>query len=259
MSIPHKFYQTNFTKEFKTHSAILDISPYKPEVMIIGTFNPATPNANFADFFYGRNYFWTVFKNLFIHNSINLTKTRMPTRGLPPKTLNPTLQEILQLCKKLRLTFSDLILEVLHYDDPQYQLLSNDNVILNNIEYNLIQDGKNNSAKGLQQLDTIKQVHWNTKNIINYLCDNPQIKTIYFTRQPTGIWAEQWNLIIRHTCNVGRVATNLYTPSGQSLSGKPRMNSLINHWINNENPNFGKLDNEWIKNHGVNIENFQQE
>ncbi len=53
MSIQHKFYQTSFGNGFETHNAILDITPYKPEVMIVGTFNPDTPNANYADFFYG--------------------------------------------------------------------------------------------------------------------------------------------------------------------------------------------------------------
>jgi hypothetical protein len=256
MSIQHKFYQTNFGRGFETHNAILEITPYKPEVMVVGTYNPDTPNANFADFFYGRNFFWTAFKNLFNENAVVIANKRMPTNGIPPNILNPTLPEIFDICIKLKLTFSDLVLEVLHNNNPVFQPLPNDNVIFNGVEYNLIQDGKYNNIDGLQQLNALDQVNWNTQNIINYLCNNPQIKTIYFTRQPKGIWAAQWNLIINHKCMVGRLTTNIYTPSGQSLKGKPRMNALLKHWVHNNEPNFGKLDNDWLTNNGVTNHNF---
>jgi hypothetical protein len=256
MSIQHKFYQTNFGNGFQTHNAILDTTPYKPEIMFVGTFNPNTPNDNFADFFYGRNYFWTAFKNLFSHNGVQLTDRRMPNRGVPPAILNPTLPEIFELCIKLKLTFSDLIFEVLNKDNTNYQILQNDNVIINGVEYNLIQDERIGIVGGLQQLNTLGQVNWNTQNILDFLCKNPQIKMIYFTRQPTKIWKEQWDLIINHNCMAGRLTTNLFTPSGQSLKGKPRMNSLLKHWVHNNQPNFGRLDNNWLTNNGVNIQNF---
>lgn len=256
MPIQHKFYQANFGNGFETHNAILDITPYKPEVMIVGTFNPDTPNANFADFFYGRNFFWTAFKNLFIHNAVVIPNRRMPPNGNPPAILNPTLLEIFDLCKKLKLTFSDLVLEVLHNNNPVYQLLPNDNVIFNGLEYNLIQDGQNGIIGGLQQLNALGQVNWNTQNIITYLCNNPQIKTIYFTRRPTGIWAAQWNLIINHSCITGRLTTNIFTPSGAGAPVNRSMARLLNHWVHNNNPNFGRLDNNWLTNNGVNINNF---
>jgi hypothetical protein len=257
MPIQHKFIQTNFGSGFETHNAILDTTPYKPEVMIVGTFNPGTPGANFADFFYGRNYFWTGFKNLFIHNNVIIQNRRMPTNGiLPPAVLNPTLPEILDLCKKLKLTFSDLILEAFHNNNPVYQQLPNDNVIFNGLEFNLIQDGQNGNVGGLQQINALGQVNWNTPNIIKYLCENPQIKTIYFTRQPTGIWGAHWNMIINHKCMAGRLTTNIFTPSGLGLRGTPRMNALLKHWVHNNHPNFGQLDNNWLTNNGVNILNF---
>lgn len=256
MPIQHKFYQTNFGDGFETHNAILDITPYKPEVMIVGTFNPNTPNANFADFFYGRNFFWTAFKNLFVHNGVVLLNRRMPTNGVPPAILDPTLLEIFKLCKKLKLTFSDLVLEVLHSNNPNYQLLQNDNVIFNEVEYNLIQDGQKGIVGGLQQLNALRQVNWNTQNIINYLCKNPQIKTIYFTRRPIGIWAAQWNLIVNHSCMAGRFTTNLFTPSGAGAPVNRSMTRLLNHWVHNDNPNFGRLDNNWLIRNNVNLNNF---
>lgn len=256
MPIKHKFYQTNFGNGFETNNAILDIFPYKPEVLIVGTFNPSTPNANYADFFYGRNFFWTAFKNLFSHNAVVIPNRRMPANGLPPAILNPSLPEIFDLCIKLKLMFSDLVLEVLHNNDPVFQPLPNDNVIFNRVEYNLIQDGKKGIVGGLQQLDVIRQVNWNTQNIIKYLCNNPQIKTIYFTRRPTGIWAAQWNLIVNHNCMVDRITKNMFTPSGAGAPVYRSMIKLLNHWVHNNNPNFGQLDNNWLANNGVNKNNF---
>src|SRR5258708_1789519 len=111
MPIFHKFQFTNWANGFETTNAILDITPYKPKVMFIGTFNPQTPNANFADFFYGRNYFWPGLKNLFIHNGVVIASRRMPPNGIPPahNLLDPTLAEIFCICLKLQLTFADLI------------------------------------------------------------------------------------------------------------------------------------------------------
>ena len=257
MAIHHKFYQTNFENGFQTHQAILDITPYKPEVMIIGTFNPNTPNANFADFFYGRNFFWPAIKNLFTHNAVLLKNRRMPTNGAPRAILNPNLNEILEYCANLKLTFADLVLEVLHNNNPIYQTLENDNVMLNGNEYNLIQDSKHNQVGGLQQLENIGQLHWNAQNIIHYLCENPQIKQIYFTRRPTGIWAAQWNLIINHECMANRFAKNIFTPSAAGSPVHRSMKRLLNHWVNNiDHIKFGRIDNTWLVNHGVDLNNF---
>jgi hypothetical protein len=256
MPIQHKFIQTNFGTGFETHNAILDITPYKPEIMIIGTFNPDTPNSNYADFFYGRNYFWTGFKNLFIHNSIELQGTRMPKHGKPKKPLNPDLDKIKEICQTLKLTFADFIAEVLHNETTDYQILDNDNVCFKNRTFNLIQDDKKGQIDGLVQLHKLNQVKWSTKYIIKYLCENPTIKTVYLTRQAKGIWLEQWNEIIKDECLQGIAFTNIFTPSGQ---GKPVLNSmprLLKHWVHNTNPNFGKLDNNWLRANNVNLNNF---
>lgn len=256
MAIQHKFYQTDFGNGFQTHNAILDILPYEPEVLIIGTFNPRTENANFADFFYGRNYFWPAFKNL-INNNATLFNRRMPQRGMPPAILNPSVSEILDICFTLKLSFSDLILEVMHNNQPQYDSRRNDNIIFNGQEFNLIQDGIKDGINGLQQLNVQDQIHWNTQNILVYLKQNPQIKYIYLTRQPTGLWGIQWHQIINDECMRDRIITNLFTPSGQ---GRPVFNSmlrLLKHWVDNDNPNFGKLDNDWLLRNGIISDNFR--
>jgi hypothetical protein len=243
MPIFHKFFQTNWNNGFETHNAILDITPYKPEVMFVGTFNPAIPG-NAADFFYGRNYFWPALKNLFIPDDFNINQRR--DRTLPT---SPTLYEIFELCWRLKLTFADLIQSVLYNNNPVYDLLPRNRVHYDARDISLIEDN------GLALLSGTGQVDWNTKNIIKYLCNNPQIKTIYFTRQPTGIWASHWNAIKNHNCMVGRNFTNIYTPSGRRLR-TPVMNNLLNRWVHNNNPNFYKLDNNWLTNNNVNINNF---
>lgn len=256
MSIKHKFIKTNFGNDFQTNNAILSEITYCPEILILGTFNPNTPKTNYADFFYGRNYFWTGFKNLFIENGIVLNSSRMPKNGRPKNKLNPELSEIKDLCLKLKLTFADLILEVLQKQDSNYKILENDNIIFQNKIYNLIQDDKKGQILGLAQLDKLGQVNWNTNNIIKYLCDNPTIKTIYFTRQAKGVWHEQWKKIEQHERLKDRIFTNIFTPSGQ---GSPVLNSmqrLLNHWVHNENPNFGKFDSNWLTNKGVNLNKF---
>lgn len=255
MPILHKFYQTNWNNGFQTHNSILDITPYEPEVMFIGTFNPDTPNANFADFFYGRNFFWTGFKNLFIHNAIAIANRRMPQNGPPPAILNPTLNEIFDLCITLKLSFADLISEVLHHNNPQYHLLPNDNVVFNGNVYNLIQDGQQNNIGGLEQLNNAMQVHWNTNSIIKYLCDRPSITQIYFTRRPTGIWGNEWNRIVNSKCMAGRLLTNIYTPSGRRLRN-PVMNNLLHHWVHYVGQRFGRLENNWLQANGVTLANF---
>lgn len=256
MSIQHKEIEHDWGNGFATNNAILNTTPYKPEVMFVGTFNPNTPNANFSDFFYGRNFFWPGLKNLFIHNDVVLLNRRMPANGIPDLVLNPSSNEIFELCSNLKLCFTDLILEVLHADNVGYEILANDKVAFGDNTYNLIQDGQNNGILGLAQLNQLNQINWNTQNIIDFLCNNPQIQNIYLTRQPNGVWGAQWNLIQQHPCMSGRNLTNIYTPSGQGLVGQPRMAALLHHWVHNVNPAFGQLNNDWLINHGVNIHNF---
>jgi|GEM_PF-1110137 len=256
MQIKHKFLKTDFGTGYITNNAILDNIPYKPEVLILGTFNPDTPNSNFADFFYGRNFFWPAFKNLFTFNSTVLINRRMSQNGKLNVDLNPSLSEILGMCAHLKLTFADLVLEAFHINNAELTFKSNDNIIYKNQEFNLIQDSVKNGVGGLEQLDSLGQINWNTLNIINFLKNNPQIHTIYFTRKPTGIWGREWTRIIKQPEFDKRTFTNIFTPSAQ---GKPvfhSMSRLLNHWVHNENPNFGKLEEQWLISQGVDINNF---
>lgn len=254
--IKHVMYEKKLADNFKSANAILNEIPYEPEILFLGTFNPNTPRTNFADFFYGRNYFWPAMKNLFIYKESKLRTTRMARNGKTKNALNPTLDEILIMCKNFKFTFADLIIEVFQSENCVFNSLENDNICYEGKVYNLIQDDKKGQILGLAQLDKLNQVNWNTENIIQYLINNPKIKTIYFTRQPKGIWKKQIERIITDKSFQGRVFTNIFTPSGQ---GKPVLNSmerLLNHWVHNENPLFGKLDNKWLSQAGIDLTTF---
>lgn len=273
MPINHKFLTVPVggfpDLNFSTQNGILKTTSYKPEVMIIGTYNPSTPNANFGDFFYGRNYFWTGFKQLLYPNHQFQDDRRMPTNGQPGLQLDPTLGEILELCEKFKLTFSDLISRVLHNGDPEFRLLANDNVIYNGHEFNLIQDNRDKELLGLANLNNLGQVEWNTKNIISYLQENPQIKYIYLTRQAKGIWGKQWKLISNHPLLKDRSFKALVTPSGRGIKKlvspfNSVLKTILHYWVWNglphpihvNNPAYGHLDHIWLEQCGVNVNNF---
>jgi hypothetical protein len=256
MPVQHKFIQTDFGNGCHTSNAILDTVPFVPEIMVIGTFNPHTPHDNYADFFYGRNYFWPALVNLFTAPDDLLLSRRMPTRGAPALPLNPTLEEVFALTTRIKVTFSDLISQVLHNGNPEYDIQDNDNVIYNGIEYNLIQDGMQNGISGLQQLNAVNQVEWNTQNIIDYLHLSKSIRTVHFTRQPTGPFLAEWNSIINEDYGRQIEFSPIYTPTGAALPEAPRILQLIRHWLFNDNPNYGTLDPEWLVANGANPDNF---
>ena len=77
MAVNHKFIQTPFGNRFSTDHAILSGTPFEPEILFLGTFNPNTnENVNIADFYYGRNWFWQGLFNIIIHNHIHYTRQR---------------------------------------------------------------------------------------------------------------------------------------------------------------------------------------
>jgi len=261
MKINHKFlsvnqHQNNFNwdNRFYTENAILkNIDIYKPEIMFLGTFNPELQN-NPADFFYGRNFFWTAFKNLFYKEQIILKKQRLAFNPY-----DPSLEEIFQLCIRLKLTFSDLVNSIFN-DQNNNQIIVRNNkefISFGKIEYNPISDGD------LQKLDRIQKVDWNTDNIINYLNNNKQILKIYLTRQNNFCWQTQVNRIANEFPEIEIVP--IYTPSAQGgalhkqtgIYGDGKMSPLLRHWTQNNNGNYGNLNhNNWLTNNGVDINNF---
>lgn len=261
MRINHKFLavnqqqnQLNWDNCFYAENVILkNFDIYKPEIMFLGTFNPEL-QYNPADFFYGRNFFWTAFKNLFNEGQIILNEQRLAFNPY-----NPTLEEIFQLCIKLKLTFTDLVNSIFNeQDNNQIIVIQNkDYISFGNNIYNPISDGD------LQKLNQIQKVNWNTENIITYLNDNRQIRKIYLTRRNNLCWQTQVNHIINALPEIEIVP--IYTPSAQGralhqqtgIYGNGKMAPLLRHWTQNNNGNYGNLNhNNWLANNGVDINNF---
>lgn len=171
----------------------------------------------------------------------------------------PTLEEIFQLCIRLKLTFSDLVDSIFDEQDNNQIILrqNKEYISFENIEYNPIKD------KDLQKLNRINKVNWNSRNIISYLYENRQIKKIFLTRRNDLCWQTQVSQIIEALPEIEIVP--IYTPSAQGgalhnqtgICGNGKMIPLLRHWTQNNIGNFGNLNhNNWLTNNGVNIYNF---
>ena len=230
MPIRHKFKQSNWMhngEAYATHNAILDTVPFKPSILVLGTFNPEQPG-NMADFFYGRNYFWPAVFNLFVHHNYHYVSRRdtiMP--------VEPLLDDIQALCKSCKIVFADLISEILHHENPEYQIIEAvrrgrpiQQIHFNNNVYNAINDND------LNDLDDLGQVNWTTPHIIKYLQDTPTIETVYITRNPQAAFNVQWLEIQQGYYNREIDFRRIFTPSGMGgAPGIPRMRYIIKHWL----------------------------
>jgi hypothetical protein len=260
MRINHKFLTVNpqqnilnWDNRFYTENVILkNVDIYKPEIMFLGTFNPELQN-NHADFFYGRNFFWTAFKNLFSPRQEIINEERLTFNPY-----NPTLEEIFELCIRLKLTFSDLVNSIFDEQDNNNILVKQNKeyTSFRNIEYNPIKDGD------LEKLNRINKVNWNTRNIITFLNNNRQIRKIYLTRSNNLCWQTQINQIIQALPEIDIIP--IYTPSAQGgalhqqtgIYGNGKMIPLLRHWTQNNGNNGNLNHNNWLTNNGVNINNF---
>ncbi|OFY40989.1 MAG: hypothetical protein A2X18_02795 [Bacteroidetes bacterium GWF2_40_14] len=261
MKITHKFLNINKTnnpfnwdQDFYSENAILKSTKIEtPEIMILGTFNPNL-STNPADIFYGRNFFWTAFKNLFCYNKIVIYGER-----LEYCPYDPSLKEIFTIIRKLNLTFSDLIASIFdNYDKNAITVRGGKEYVqFNNTEYNPIKDGD------LAKLNRLKKINWNTQNIISYLNENKKLRKIYLTRQANQCWAEQTSLIKQAIPEIQIIP--IYTPSAQGgavhqqtgIYNNGKMTPLLSHWVHNNEGNFGNLNhNNWLTNNDVNIYNF---
>lgn len=259
--IKHKFYNIspkqnpfNWDDHFYTENTILkNIDLYKPEIMFLGTFNPDLKN-NHADFFYGRNYFWPAFKNLFNEGKVVLNEPRLTTKPFVPK-----LQEIFKLCIRLKLTFADLVESVSdkHENYKSVVIQNKEYILFGDMKYNLISD------MCLQKLNGLNKVNWNTENIITYLKNNTQIKKIYLTRGLSLCWKTQVKQITQALPEIEIIP--IYTPSAQGgalhrqtgIYNNGKMVPLLRHWTKNNTGNYDSLNhNNWLMNNGVDINNF---
>ncbi len=266
MPIRHKFENIppnppgfNWDPQFQTHNGILDIVPYDPEVIFIGTFNPGWP-WNDADFFYGRGmYMWTIMANLFLHNANQLVDRRNP---IPPDN-SPSLAEIFEICRRGKMVFADLVLGT-NGDIPTVISDGQESVLVNgNYTWSDYKDGR---------LDQMGDQYWlddNVENIVKFIRNKPSIKQIYFTFK-SGEWlVEKKNEVQAALPDVS--SCSIFTPSGNGFGQnypapyENRAWSIAHHWVwNNMNhpnvpvnhPAYGHLDHDWLRRNGVNPDNF---
>ncbi len=250
MPICHKFKSYNWENGFYTKDSILH-TPYKPEVMFIGTFNHGW-SWNKADFFYGRDmYMWPILANLFIYNNNYLNKPRNE------KNSNPTLEEIFKICLKGKITFSDIVKGTKN----EVNTIVNDNNIIVNSTFKW----NNYSDKQLKELGKNEMLDDNVNEIIKYIKANKSLKHIYFTFK-----SETWLLKKRDEIisNIGNINSgSIFTPTGMGFRKNifgfnNRCSSLSHCWIWNGELNkihkkgYIHLDHDWLRRKGVSIMNF---
>lgn len=239
MPITHKFYDKQWEGGFQTQNGILISEHYKPEVLFLGTFNPDTHgNHNLATFFYGRSkYFWPV-----LHSIFNL---QAPYNQVPPYD-----NLIWPLCINLKLSFADLIANVIPNVPNQHIQQNENNIIFNNQDYNLLGDAD------LIALDAIGQVSWNTDSIIEFINNTPTLKYIYLTQKSDNLFSNKFNFIKQQCHRNDIVFRKIHTPTGRSLPGTPGHTFLAMQWLITQaiqQPQNG-FSIAWL--HGYNIHSF---
>lgn len=160
----------------------LDRLDFEPTTLIVGTFNPAWPESNTAEWFYGRTdntFFWDVLPRIY--------------RG--PSLIDAGPSDWKQFCHDKQIALTDLISSIDDADpaDPEH-CKSLGGFADRAIEYNF---------------DDQAYV-----NVVQLLQRHPTIKQVYLTRSTTdAFWRHLWNPIA-HYCNHHKIRERkLLTPT----------------------------------------------
>lgn len=170
---------------------------FEPDTLVVGTFNPAWPVGNTAEWFFGRttsNYFWDVLPRLY---------------GEPSLT-DATKAEWQQFCRDKRIAITDMISTI---DDAEPA----------NREHAKILGGFSDDAIAYHFDD------FDLVDIVQILQRRPTIRNVYLTRGVTeAFWRHLWNPAMQYS-NVHQLhERKLLTPTG---------NAAYQHEAyNNQNP-----------------------
>jgi len=267
MPIIHKYQEYNFPNGFQTHNSILDIVPYEPEVIFIGTHNHGW-SWNNSDFFYGRGmYMWTILGNLFLYGNNHLINQRTANNNAP------TFEQLFEICKKGKIVFADIVKGI--KQDVTAIELENENCVLVNNQYRWETREINNKRVGEYSdthLENLAQNNWLDENvdaIIDYINETKSIKHIYFTFK-SGVWLVEKMNDIRDGIRNDVVTSSIFTPTANGFGTQiqepfnERAWGLTHCWVWNglnhnipiNRPNYGHLDHEWLIDKGVNPNNF---
>jgi len=159
---------------------------FEPVTLIVGTFSPAWPDSNTAEWFYGRtanNYFWDVLPRLYNE----------------PSLINATPAEWKQFCHNKQIAITDLISSI-------------DDAMPGDIKHSKILGGFSDEAIE-HNFDDINYV-----NIVQLLRHHPTIKQVYFTRGLTdAFWRHLWNPVAHYCNHNGIRERKLLTPSENAM------------------------------------------
>ncbi|MBC3789396.1 hypothetical protein [Spirosoma utsteinense] len=173
MACPHKF------QEYLT----LEQLDFEPTTLIVGTFNPAWPAGNYAQWFYGRtnnNYFWDVLPRLY-QADLNLRPG--------------TVASWKQFCADKKIALTDMISSI--NDADQGVQLHNDKLA-----------NYTDAALATTFAD------FTFTDIVKLLRQHPTIKYVYLTRKPgISLFDDQWMLVENYGIEHGLHVRNLLTPS----------------------------------------------
>lgn len=185
MPCPHKF----------SKYLNLDKLTFQPTTLIVGTFNPAWPAHNHAEWFYGRtdnNYFWDV----------------LPRLSNEASLIDATPDAWKQFCSRNQIAITDLIA--------------------------CINDADENNADHCKHLggysDLAISKHFECFSgvpVIELLKNHPTIQNVYLTRGagPT-FWKSRWAPVKEHCVRNGLWVNELLTPSGYAYYQHGRYKKL---------------------------------
>lgn len=182
------------------HKFIDDLSLTKidfvPTTLIVGTFNPAWPKTNTAEWFYGRtqrNYFWNVLPRLYGDKSLIQKKP----------------EDWKSFCKEKQIALTDLITSIQDADETK----------IDDIEL-LAGYSDKAIATGFKKFDLT-----DTPQLLKL---HPSIKNVYLTRS-TGdpFWRKLWSPAQAYTLQKKNIRqVTLITPSGYAYYQQGKYNNL---------------------------------
>ncbi len=173
---------------------------FKPETLIVGTFNPEWPAANTAQWFYGRthdedgnqnNNFWDVLPRLYEEETL----------------INAGPKEWRGFCRKKRIAITDLIASI---DDAEEGETEHQKHLGNYSDKNIATKFKQHSPT---KVDKILENH-------------PSISNVYLTRGTGEIfWRNLWQPVVEYAGRrEGIREATLLTPSGYAFYQQSRYN-----------------------------------
>lgn len=160
---------------------------FAPTTLIVGTFNPAWPEGNKAEWFYGRthdkygnvnNNFWEVLSRLYGEESL----------------INACPKKWKAFCKKHKIALTDLVNSINDAEET-------------NLEHQKLLGG---------YTDTVIAKDFKTHtftNIVGLLQNHSTIENVYLTRGDDTFWNHLWNPVELFCSNNKKYCRKLLTPS----------------------------------------------